>query len=272
MFREEVIFRVKLLSLCWTGRFGTLTVVGPVIISVDRYSLPGSGFETMMIFFPLFLFFRSHLLPFLPKCFHPFLLAFIPFQETFFFLFGHVFYAIFDHLVMFLFEIFMSFVFCHFGNMFPFGFFCRLTFFKGFLFRFSHVLHTFFVDTVNELFSGFPPFPVRHTLPVGKELFSFFCQQLALFLSQFARPVFLIGMEFTAVVMAGASMVLVKTIMARAWPVMPVLVEPKGRVAFVHIRRLLFDLVVMLQSPPLDCGIFRFRGGKSGSCHPKGVV
>ena len=37
------------------------------------------------------------------------------------------------------------------------------------------------------------------------------------------------------------------------------------RTAFFHIRRLLLDLVVVLQAFLLGCGVFRFGGRKGGA-------
>ena len=52
----------------------------------------------------------------------------------------------------------------------------------------------------------------------------------------------------------------------RAVSVLSVLMEAKGRTAFFHIRSLLFNLVVIIQSLLLGRGVFRFRCGKSGTC------
>ena len=73
------------------------------------------------------------------------------------------------------------------------------------------------------------------------------------------------GTAELAVMMRAMAVVPVHAMM-RAVFVLSVLVESKGRMAFFHIRCLLFDFVVVIQSLLLGGGIFCFRCGKSGTC------
>ena len=273
------------------GNVGSLPVAWSMAVS-------GAGAEmtALMFFFPLFFFFRRHLFPFLKEGFHPFLLAFIPFQKTFLFFLGHVFDALLHHFVVFLFEVFMALVIRHFGDFFPLGFFLGLAFFKSLFFRVGHVFHAFFVNAVDELLGSFAPFPVGHVLPVGKELFLFFSQLLTLIRGQLAGLVrtFTVGavvlMESVAVgavvlmesvaVRTGAARMFVETVvmragtvmgtveltMARAGPAVAVFVHMEGRAAFFQTRRLLFNFIVVIQTLLLGCGVFRFGSGECGAC------
>ena len=123
---------------------------------------------------------------------------------------------------MFFLKIIMTFVFGHLGDLLPLCLSFGLAFLKNLLFVFRHVLHAFFVDAADEPFRYFTAFPVRHAAPVGKELFPFFCQLLALFRSQFAGFVHLLAMfavefmvsraafrtaEFPVMMMSGTPMV-----------------------------------------------------------------
>ena len=135
-------------------------------------------------------------------------------------------------------------------------------------------------------------------MPVSEEFFPLFCQLLALFLGQFAgsvrtfatrtvefvmmmagsagvSPEFAVMMgtgsagmsaELAVMMRTGSAMGSAAIAMTRAGLVMSVLFEAERRTAFFHIRRILFNSVVILQPFLLGCGVFRFGGRECGTC------
>ena len=72
--------------------------------------------------------------------------------------------------------------------------------------------------------------------------------------------------ELAVMMGTGIAGMLVEAAVARAGPVVAIFTHMEGRTAFFQIRCLLLDCVVILQSFLLDCGVFRFRCGKSRPC------